>query len=161
VLDQDARDDSAALDAGASTDASGADAAGVLALSADMPMLEACNCHHGCAPGVDGTFALEARNADTHAHVLLVTEVSFRPVGSPGGPFVAPGMGWFRVAGAATDGTVTLAPATTQALSVMVYLDLPMLFPGTYEIRIRVMVDGAETLVVLPAAFVPMGMGCP
>ncbi len=43
----------------------------------------------------------------------------------------------------------------------MVYLDLPMLFPGTYEIRTRVLVDGAETVVALPAAFVPMGMGCP
>ena len=150
-----------ALDAGELGDANGVDAAGVLSVAADMPMLEARNCHHGCAPGIDGTFALEVSNADLVAHVLLVTEVSFRPVGSPGGPFVAPGNGWFRVMGAAADGSVSIGAGEMQSLTVMVYLDLPMLFPGTYEIRTRVLVDGAETVVVLPAAFVPMGMGCP
>ncbi len=142
-------------------DANGGDAAGVLSLSADMPMLEACNCHHGCAPGIDGTFALEVSSTDSTSHTLLVTEISLRPIGSPGGPFVAPGMGWFRVMGAAADGSVTIDAGAMRSLSVMVYLDLPMLFPGTYEIRVRVLVDGSETTVVLPAAFVPMGMGCP
>ena len=166
VVADDSGSDSATVtdvgsDARVLADANGADAAGALSLAADMPMLRACNCHHGCAPGIDGTFVLEVANADVVSHVLLVTEVSFRPVGSPGGPFLAPGNGWFRVMGAAADGSVMIAAGAMRSLSVMVYLDLPMLFPGTYEIRVRVLVDGAETSVGIPGAFVPMGMGCP
>lgn len=157
--------DSGTLDAAAVDDAPAAldarDASGVFTLTAGAPTFQTCTCHHGCGPGIDGTFVVDARNADSVAHAVRITDATLTPFGTPGGPFIASRDGYLRVTGAAADGSVTVAPGAVSAIEVVVYLDIPMTLPGTYRIDIAVLVDGTTSMLALDAVSVPLVGGCP
>lgn len=157
-------DTSVGVDAGSDLGAPPFDGGGALALSLADPMLQSCRCHHGCGAGIDGTIALDVTNASAASHVLLVMSVTLTPIGSPGGPFVVPGGGYFRVTGAAADGSVTVAGGVTASIVVMVYVDFSSppfaAMPGTYRVDVALDVDGVASTLTLDAASVTLGAGC-
>jgi hypothetical protein len=143
-------------------DAAGADGPpGTITFHADMAVFSTCTCHHGCGPGIDGSFVLHVTNDSAATPTIRITEVTLVPIGTPGGAFVATRDGWFRVTGAAADGSVSIAPGASSTFDVAVYLDLPMTLAGTHRIDVDLVVDRLATTLTLPSVSVPLATGCP
>jgi hypothetical protein len=157
------RDAAAPIDAGSDAGDDAAivgDAAGAFAVALGPSTFTTCACHHGCAPGIDGTLTLDVTNASTSAHAITITRVTVDSVGSPGGPYVTGSNGWFHVTGAAADGSVVVAAGAMTAIEVTVYLDIPIVEPGTDSIVVDATIDGASATFDLGTTSVTTAPGC-
>lgn len=152
----------AGTDAGRDADLADLDATDMVTFRAREAELSTCNCHHGCAPGIDGTFVIDVTNTTLVPRALTITRVTIDSIGSPSGPFTTPDDGHFLVANTAADGSVTIAAGTTVSVSVTVYLDVPAVDPGTDVVTIEGTTEGipAGEIAHFANVAVTMAPGC-
>ena len=136
------------------------DAAGVLDVQPMNATFTTCACHHGCAPGIDGTFTVTATNASAMVHAITITQITLIPIGTPGGPYVTGTNGYFHVVPTTADGSVTIPAGGSVSLAVTVYLDIPLVQPGTDRVEVAATIDGSPVTYVLAAVPVNMTSGC-